>query len=105
MFFDRSGRILDRHVPATEVDHSTTRSAMPRIKRCLFQLQSRCGQACLRGCNSLKNLSSFSSVIVGFENLTCDVEVVKLVGFLKMCVCNSEVRRSLNSDTSTHRGP
>jgi hypothetical protein len=44
VFLDRSGRVLDGHVPAAEVDHTTTELPVGAIEWRSFELRSRCRQ-------------------------------------------------------------
>jgi hypothetical protein len=45
MFFDRAGRILDRHVPSAKVDHATTGLAVCGIQWRSFKLWGYCSHA------------------------------------------------------------
>jgi hypothetical protein len=44
MFFDRSGGILNGHIPAAEIDHAAAHLPVGTIEWSLFELRIRCGQ-------------------------------------------------------------
>src|SRR6185295_17244014 len=78
VLFDRASRVLNRHVPAAEIDHTTAHLAMDRIQRCLFKFWSDGSHACFR--LSLKSDSIKVTAKTGLSRkLTREVRCVKRV--------------------------
>jgi hypothetical protein len=64
MLFDRSGGILDGHVPTAKIDHAATRLPVSAVEWRLFELRNRCGQVNHHARRS-QSVTLFESVITG----------------------------------------